>query len=99
MTIRDYLRKRRRIFWTLLFVCLTGMMLTGNRWPWLMLLFAVAGCALAVFMYQRGAACPRCGIGIEASMSISPRRLARPINFCPYCGVHLDEQVAPEAAD
>jgi len=94
MTIRDYLRKRRRIYWMLFAACLLGMILTGNRWPLVMLSFAIVGCVLTVFMLHRGAACPRCGVGIEASMSVSPRKWAQPINYCPYCGVHLDAPVA-----
>jgi hypothetical protein len=97
-TIRDYIK--RRVRWALVIgagawvaLALTG--LTGITNP------AVAGLGFAVFFAAILAIqfikCPRCATRLgQVAMLIGPLWSGKKsINFCPYCGVNLNELREP----
>ena len=98
MTIRDFLAARRRKLLILAFVAwlgfaFSGVLATENGMPWLTLLFfALFAAAVVLSMYWLK--CPRCAgpIGMtNASFAGRAGGVYRRIDFCPYCGVSLDE--------
>lgn len=58
---------------------------------------AFAGAILAVQWIK----CPRCATRLgQVAMLIGPFvQIRKPMNFCPYCGVNLDEPRAKQAPD
>lgn len=102
MTIRKHLRKRRKALWLVMGVLIGIGLLIGLAFA-ISALDGVAGAVgsvatLAVFLgvaYGFGywSRCPRCQARLGTGMSLSNRARAGPINYCPYCGVSLDEPV------
>ena len=95
-TMRSYIRKR--VFWALgvsvgglLLVMLTGVIATSsNTGATIALGFLIV---LAAALATRFIKCPKCStrLGQQVAMHIAlPAGRAR-FNFCPYCGVSLDE--------
>ena len=96
MTIREYLRKRRTKLW-LLVGGLVLLMLAVSALDGTMGLVASVA-TLVIFsgvMYGFGhwSRCPRCQTRLGTGVSLSTRTLAGPINYCPYCGVSLEQSV------
>jgi len=98
VTIRDHLAKRKRFFIGLAVVSWLGaggsmFLAASGAFPWLFLVFFLGfGAAIIGIMFFLK--CPRCGgpIGAtNATLIASHMPLVRRINFCPYCGVSLDE--------
>jgi hypothetical protein len=102
MTTREYIKRRVRIAlgigigsWVL--VAIVGPFgAGGNRLVQSLLpLFAVIGAigfggAIISIMFIR---CPKCraSLGQTVAVPTAMRLSGRQINFCPYCGVSLDE--------
>ena len=57
-------------------------------WPWL-----ITGIALLVAQFW--IRCTRCKAHIPASIGVGITKLFKPINYCPFCGVHLDDPAGP----
>jgi hypothetical protein len=101
VTIRDYLARRKRLFIGLAVVSWLGaagsMFLAANgNVPWLFFVFFV-GFAVAILGIMFFLRCPRCGgpIGATNATLVTDQMLfVRRINFCPYCGISLDEPYA-----
>lgn len=102
MTIREYIKRRVRLAmgigigsWVLL--AIVGPLGAGG-YPLvqsLLPLFAIIGAtgfggAIISIMFIR---CPKCraSLGQTVAMPTAIRLSGRQINFCPYCGVSLDE--------
>lgn len=101
MTIREYLRNRRRIslmaialFTALLFLALwRGADAAPGElesWRRMFVLVALIGLAVILVLQFFLLRCPRCTRFLGPELRVS---LARPINYCPYCGVHLEEKL------
>ncbi len=108
MTIRDYIKRRVRWAmgigigsWVLLAIVgplgAGGYRLAQSLLP----VFAVVGAigfggAFISIMFIR---CPKCraSLGQSVAMPTAMRLSGRRINFCPYCGVSLDEQMESPA--
>jgi len=98
VTIRDILAARRRKLMILAFAGWLGFVFSGilatqhGTW-WLPFpFFALFGSAVLLNMFWLK--CPRCAgpLGMtNASLTGRVGLLYRRINFCPYCGVSLDE--------
>lgn len=95
-TMRSYIKKR--VFWAwgvgvggLLLVMLTGVIATSSNTSAVIALgFLIV---LAAGLSTRFIKCPKCStrLGPHVAMHIAlPAGRAR-FNFCPYCGVSLDE--------
>ena len=103
MKIRDHLTKRKsRIGYWLIgsFVCMVGAIVAGAvlESPPLHVLAAafLVSYFISLFFYQYRIRCPRCrgNIGRHTSYFGLRRTLFfDAVNFCPFCGVNLDEQV------
>jgi hypothetical protein len=97
MTIRDYLRKKKRagivvviaylVFFFSLPLLSPEPMPDWLRWSWLLLI----PCApiLGVW-FQYSIRCPQCSSFLSTSISIGKLKILRPIRYCPYCAVDLD---------
>jgi hypothetical protein len=99
MTIRSYLASRFRklmIFGVLAWLCCAAAGLSASSrliptWAAAIPFFGFAAVVLLMLFWIR---CPRCGgrLGQFASFANTKLRFyERRINFCPYCGVNLDE--------
>ena len=99
MTIRAFLASRFRrlmLFGILAWLCAAGLTLgeTSHFIPsWIapIPIFCFAAVVLLVLFWIR---CPRCGgrLGqLAGFLNAKERFFQRRINFCPYCGVNLDE--------
>ena len=98
MSIREFLLARRRklslfgiAVWLGTFIA--GFVAFKYHVPWLRLPF-FALLAVVVLLAIRWTKCPRCGgsLGAEnATLSGRSLYLTGRIDFCPYCGVSLDE--------
>ena len=67
----------------------------GQQFPWLFLVF-FAGFGAAIIGIMYFLKCPRCHgpLGMtNASLSMSSVPFYRRMNYCPYCGVSLDENL------
>ena len=98
MTIREGLASKQRKLNLFAFAawagCGFGVILgVKTGLPWLFLpFFAAFGAAVLVGFYWLR--CPRCQgpVGMtRASLTKGGRGLRRSINYCPYCGVSLDD--------
>jgi DNA-directed RNA polymerase subunit RPC12/RpoP len=99
-TIRD--RIKRRVRWCIA-IALSGWLIFplaaassgGKPRPELILLgFVFFGGAILAL--QWAVKCPRCSarMGQEIGMRVGLSVFRKPPNFCPYCGVNLDQPVA-----
>jgi hypothetical protein len=107
VTIKDHLRRRTRLLFAIGFAgwltCAGSAFVVnadtpcrphcgGNRPPPTIFLglplFLGAAIGLAFFVK-----CPRCTgrLGFVAGAAMTRGVLTRPINFCPFCGVNLNE--------
>jgi hypothetical protein len=89
MTIRRHLRRRRLMLWAALALwCILGLFFAKSSswatWAWI-----VAGVSLLVAQFW--IRCTRCQSHIPSVMGVGLSKWAHPINFCPFCGVSLDE--------
>ncbi|MCX9158597.1 zinc ribbon domain-containing protein [Niveibacterium sp. 24ML] len=93
-TIRDSLAKKKRLWlFSLVATCLPALVVaaqTPQPTPvsmaivgGLLLCFVILGVAGQVFLR-----CPRCTRTIDPQFRLSH---FNPINYCPYCGVSIDE--------
>lgn len=94
MTIREYIKRRAR--WTAA-LSLGGFMLFAFGGPlgipFLAIIGAIAfGGAIILIANIR---CPRCraSLGQTIAMPVGINLIGEQINYCPYCGVSLDEQI------
>jgi hypothetical protein len=109
-TIRQFLAGRRRKLLLLLTACWLGMFATttlggvGPSSPWigpaLVVLFAgFVGSLGGMWFFLR---CPRCkgSLGSNNAPFLKERLglFGRRLNYCPYCGVSLDEPYAGPAS-
>jgi hypothetical protein len=101
-TIRQFLAARRRKFIIAVIACWLGGFMSmvaaseTQRPPsWLVVATTVffAGVLLAIFAIFFFIRCPRCkgSLGANNAPLVRDHLFARRINFCPYCGVSLDE--------
>lgn len=101
-SIRDYLK--RRVRWTMgvgflgwLLVLSPGM--TKGRTP--PIAIGTAALGMLLFLASLGSMlfvrCPRCRgrIGQSIAWQVAFYWIGRRVNYCPYCGVHLDEPLQP----
>jgi hypothetical protein len=97
MTIRDYIKRRVRwgfglVFASWLFVALTSNMGFGGSRPGYLPFIGVFGFmgAILSFLFIR---CPKCQARIGQTIAVPAAfRLSGPqVKYCPYCGVNLDE--------
>ena len=98
MTIREVLARRRRNFLLLAFAawlgCAGALALSESTAapPWLFAV-AIVGFGAALFGVA-SIRCPRCrgALGmVNAPFKGKTEGMARRIDFCPYCGVSLDQ--------
>jgi hypothetical protein len=104
MTIRDYIRRR---MWTWGAVALGSWVLVafgaaiskggenGALRP-LLPLVGFAGFASAIVAMQFFVKCPKCRARLAQTIAMYVAFQwggKRPVNFCPFCGVNLDEPV------
>lgn len=94
MTIRDHLRKRRLAFWVALgvwaflgFFAISGPRIAQYAW-----FGAAAALLIGQFWLIR---CTRCESHIPSAWGVGLGKAFNPINFCPFCGVSLDESASP----
>jgi uncharacterized membrane protein YedE/YeeE len=105
MTIREVLgRKRKRFVYLGIAACvgaLTALLLSvsSGTFPWLFLpFFACFGASVLGIMFFLK--CPRCSGSLgrgNVPFEGTSAGIRRPINYCPYCGVSLDEQMQQAA--
>jgi hypothetical protein len=104
MTIRDYIKRR---MWTWIALAIGSWLLVGltaavskgghGALPALLPLLGFAGFAGAIIGINFFVKCPKCKaslahtIGMYVAFQWAGRRQ---VNFCPFCGVNLDEPVA-----
>jgi hypothetical protein len=102
-TIRDFVKRRVRWFMAIGFLAWVSipawMSITRDRGQPYVPFAAMAVFALAALGMQFFVRCPRCKvrlgqIGVQVGISF----LKPTVNFCPYCGVSLDEPL-PRAQD
>jgi hypothetical protein len=103
MRIRDYLtrRKSRLAYWSIIsFVILMVALVAGTalETPSLHVLALVAllSYLVSVVFYQYRVRCPRCkgNIGRHTSyFGLRKTLFFDTVNYCPFCGVQLDEPV------
>jgi hypothetical protein len=107
MTIRDHLKRRVRIFFALAvlgwLICAGSMFVMnpytrcrpacGNHTPPAPVLLGLPIFLAAVVGLTFLVKCPRCGgrFGALAGSLVARGFLSRAVNFCPYCGVNLDD--------
>jgi hypothetical protein len=101
MTVREVIAKRKRmasiVAYSGLALFLLGMLLGAGEPPWLFL--AIPGFAvffagtLYLLLFLR---CPSCrgAIGYTVSHLSGPFSISRKIQFCPFCGIALDAELA-----
>ena len=102
MTIREFLAARRRKLIGVVLVAWLGFAASAvygaqHRIVWLpFVFFALFVAAILANLYSLR--CPRCRgpLGI-ANLPLTERRgrLTRKMDFCPFCGVSLDEPWSP----
>jgi hypothetical protein len=93
-TIRDYLKRRVRWTWGIAFACWLVAAFAGSagvKNPFF-LVAAVAGFGGAT-LSMLWIKCPRCSVRLGQSIAgtLAIPGLRPQPNFCPYCGVSLDE--------
>ena len=93
MTIRRYLRKRSLMLWAALIVWAISGFVTEELPSWVEVLWIVAGIALLISQFW--IRCTRCKTHIPSTIGVGIFQWFKPINFCPFCGVHLDEPAGP----
>ncbi len=103
MTIRDMLNKKKRDAAIIYFVAFATlaisilMMISINYKP--IILFVVIAsiiCFLSLLHLFFGIRCPKCSnnLGSMTAYSFSsPFSIPKKINYCPYCGIKMDEKV------
>jgi hypothetical protein len=103
-TIREYIKRRMRraflfavIGWASM--PLTALIAGGKQLPWQMAIIPIVGMALffsGIFVSLR-LRCPRCQSRLGQIAWPIAVPVLKPIpNYCPYCGVSLDEQRAAD---
>lgn len=104
-TIRD--RIKRRVRWCMAVAVLGWLIFpltaatNGDGKP--LPIFIILGAGLvvaAILALQWAIKCPRCSrtLGQDIGMRIGLAVFREPPNFCPYCGVSLDEPCSPAAS-
>jgi hypothetical protein len=93
MTIRDHLRRRGRIWWSAFLLSLLGLILFGpqSNIVAIVMFIVLFGCIVTQFWLFK---CPKCSKHFNPSLNVSKHRVFEPINYCPYCGVSLDEPMS-----
>jgi hypothetical protein len=108
VTIREYIKRRVRLAmgigigsWVLLAVVgplgAGGYRLVQSMLPFFAIIGAIGfGGAIISIMFIR---CPKCraSLGQTVAMPTAMRLSGRQVNFCPYCGVSLDEPMESPA--
>lgn len=104
MTIRSYLAKRKKHFgyWSIAsFAILVVAAVAGDALDspplFALAIAAFISYALSVVFYRYRVRCPRCSDNIGRHTSYFGVRRTLffdTVNYCPFCGVHLDEPVA-----
>jgi hypothetical protein len=104
MTIRQILRKR---FWSIfsMLITLCGLIVLSSvallklRWfgvavAVLFLPPLILGFAFSLFLLR----CPRCKANLSSLIGyFGPLAfMAKPVNYCPFCGVSVDEPLEPQ---
>ena len=105
MTIRDHLTKRksRFVYWSIAsFLALFISLIAGEALdspPLLVLAMAsLLSYLVSVAFYQYRVRCPRCGgnVGRHTNyFGVRKTLLYDTVNYCPFCGIHLDQPVEP----
>lgn len=63
-----------------------------------MAMAALASYVVGLLFYHYGVHCPRCAGNIGSHTNYFGLRKTwffRAVNFCPFCGVHLDQSLEP----
>ena len=103
MTIREFMGRKRKRFVYLGIASWLGALIalflsvSAGRFVWLFLPF-FAGFGIAILGTMFLLKCPRCGGSLgrgNVPFQGTGVGIRRPINFCPYCGVSLDEPMQP----
>jgi hypothetical protein len=94
-TIRDCLTRRVRWTWGIGFACWLVLPLAsvaGLRNP--LIIFAAMAGFLGAMLSMLWVKCPRCSVRLGQSIAgtLAIPGLKPQPNFCPYCGVSLDER-------
>jgi hypothetical protein len=103
-SIRDYIKRRVRWFaavavlgWLMVF--LGGLFLRGQPMEKLLPLIGFLVFVGSMLGVQWFARCPRCSARLrQLAFTIGFPVLSQRPNFCPYCGVSLDEPREPQTA-
>lgn len=104
MTIRESLAKRKRV-WLIALLTLGAIAMLGPiigrealpTWAFRVSFFSALGFLLCFMPWSFFALrCPRCKSYLDINSRIGKKTRffrSNPINYCPYCGVSLDEPV------
>lgn len=105
-TIRARISRQKRyvfgVMWSgiPLFVIAAAL---GQKYPWTILLAVLcfAMCFGAMFYAYFGLRCPRCRqpMGSIVINYGTPFAVSKKMNFCPWCGVHLDTEIEGKQKD
>lgn len=89
MTIRSQLRRRRLLLWGALALWGIVGLLYARSSTWATWVWVATGVGLLVAQFW--IQCTRCKSHIPSVMGVGLSKWANPINYCPFCGVSLDE--------
>ena len=81
------------MLWAALIVWAISGFVTEELPSWATALWIFAGMALLIAQFW--IRCTRCKTHIPSTMGVGIFKWFKPINFCPFCGVHLDEPAGP----
>ena len=101
MTLREQLQgKATRFFWVCgaFFLLLAGaILLAGAQGKSAVVLLLFALFLLPILPLNLYFRCPRCSSGLGSVIAhFGPARsLGKAINFCPFCGAGLDDELRP----
>lgn len=94
MTIRNHVRRTRRIFLVVFAVWVITPLFMPSSLTTLSVVWLLAGIANLVFhfWFER---CTCCKSSLANQWPVGRIKWMKPINYCPYCGVSLDEEDVP----
>jgi hypothetical protein len=101
MTLRDKIRKSARYFYLCLlalFVVLSvAIVLLSPHLPPIFRPLSLILFLVPMFFIDRFVQCPACrsGLGTFVAHFGPLSSWAKPINYCPRCGIDLDSQIGP----
>ncbi len=100
MTTREILNKKKRnaaIFYFSSFLLLVLSAIIGSYYKPIMIFVVIAAvaCIISVLYLLFGIRCPKCNnyLGVIISYFGGPFAISKKINYCPYCGIKLDDRI------